>query len=293
MKKIFTLFAALVCGFVLNAKTLYLNPGVWDVDGAKFAIYGSAGEWGWLTGFMAQEGTVYKADVPDNTDVVIFVRLNPNGESPAAPDWKDKWNQTGDLSLEDLGDKNQYNITGWNAGDGEWSVYGGGGDNPGGGGDNPGGGETGKKYWYWKGHVDGEDLNNELEGGIFECGLSSIEVKEDAYLIVIYQEQGVAGVQYGAASFVNDQTHATLSTSGYEKLHIPAGSYTLYLYNNGNGTVELAYEAMNGKTLVACTDGDEAIETTTVQEKARKVFVDGQLRIVRGDKMFDATGRQL
>jgi len=173
-------------------------------------------------------------------------------------------------------------------------VNGGGGDNPGGGGDNPGGGgQTGKKYWYWKGHVDGVDIQNEMDGGIFDCGISSIEVNENAYLFVIYQEQGVAGVQYGAASFVNDQTHATLSTSGYEKLHIPAGSYTLYLYNNGNGTVELAYEAMNGKTLVACTDGDEAIETTTVQEKARKVFVDGQLRIVRGDKMFDATGRQL
>lgn len=171
---------------------------------------------------------------------------------------------------------------------------GGGGDNPGGGGgDNPGGGQTGKKYWYWKGHLDGVDIQNEMDGGIFDCGISSIEVNENAYLFVIYQEQGVAGVQYGAASFVNDQTHATLSTSGYEKLHIPAGSYTLYLYDNGNGTVELAYEPMNGKTLVACTDGDEAIETTTVQEKAHKVFVDGQLRIVRGDKTFDATGRQL
>lgn len=32
---------------------------------------------------------------------------------------------------------------------------------------------------------------------------------------------------------------------------------------------------------------------TPVTEKARKVFIDGQLRIIRGDKMFDATGRQL
>lgn len=32
---------------------------------------------------------------------------------------------------------------------------------------------------------------------------------------------------------------------------------------------------------------------TQVTEKARKVFIDGQLRIIRGDKMFDATGRQL
>ena len=39
--------------------------------------------------------------------------------------------------------------------------------------------------------------------------------------------------------------------------------------------------------------GSQAIEKTEVSEKARKVFIDGQLRIVRGDKMFDATGRQL
>ena len=39
--------------------------------------------------------------------------------------------------------------------------------------------------------------------------------------------------------------------------------------------------------------GNQAIENTPVTEKARKVFIDGQLRIIRGDKMFDATGREL
>ena len=39
--------------------------------------------------------------------------------------------------------------------------------------------------------------------------------------------------------------------------------------------------------------GNQAIENTPVTEKARKVFIDGQLRIICGDKMFDATGRQL
>ena len=39
--------------------------------------------------------------------------------------------------------------------------------------------------------------------------------------------------------------------------------------------------------------GSQTIENTPVTEKARKVFIDGQLRIIRGDKMFDATGRQL
>lgn len=39
--------------------------------------------------------------------------------------------------------------------------------------------------------------------------------------------------------------------------------------------------------------GSQAIENAEVSEKARKIFIDGQLRIVRGDKIYDATGRQL
>jgi hypothetical protein len=40
-------------------------------------------------------------------------------------------------------------------------------------------------------------------------------------------------------------------------------------------------------------ESKQAIENTAVTEKARKVFIDGQLRIMRSDKVFDATGRQL
>lgn len=39
--------------------------------------------------------------------------------------------------------------------------------------------------------------------------------------------------------------------------------------------------------------GSQAIENAEVSEKVRKIFIDGQLRIVRGDKIYDATGRQL
>ena len=39
--------------------------------------------------------------------------------------------------------------------------------------------------------------------------------------------------------------------------------------------------------------GSQAIENTEVTEKAHKVIIDGQLRIVRGGRTFDATGREL
>ena len=157
-------------------------------------------------------------------------------------------------------------------------------------GTNPGG-DTSDAYWYWKGYVDGQDINNEIDGGLFDCGISSIDVMQDGYIFVVYQVHGVPGVQYMAPTYVDGPTHATLTTTGSDKLHIPAGSWTLYLYDNGDGTVELSREQLAGKTLVGC--GGQAIENTSVTEKARKVIIDGQLRIFRGDKMFDATGREL
>lgn len=146
-------------------------------------------------------------------------------------------------------------------------------------------------YWYWKGYKDGQDINNEIDGGLFDCGLSEIEVAQDAYIFVVYQVHGVPGVQYMAPSYVDGPTHATMTTTGSDKLHIPAGNYTLYLYDNGDGTVELAYQSMEGKTLVSC-DG-QGIENTKVDTKAHKTVIDGQLRIIRGEKIYDATGREL
>jgi hypothetical protein len=39
--------------------------------------------------------------------------------------------------------------------------------------------------------------------------------------------------------------------------------------------------------------GNQAVDNTPVVQKAHKMIMDGQLVIIRGDKMFDATGRQL
>lgn len=159
----------------------------------------------------------------------------------------------------------------------------------------PGPQPSGDAYWYWKGYVDGVELNNEMEGGIFYDGLSEISVNEAGYIFVVYQVQGVPGVQYMTDGWLGtDLTHATMSNCGTcdngNKLYIPAGTHTLYLYDNGNGTVELSREPLAGKTLVG---GTQNIENTRVMPKAGKVIIDGELRIVHGDKIFDATGRQL
>ncbi len=132
-------------GVVCNAegKTIYLNTGgasLWETDGAnKFAIWhwqgSQPGAWSsWMT---RVDGNVWKADVSDSSDKVIFCRFNNTASSPI---WNsDMWNQTEDLMP---GSNNLFTITGWGNGksQGAWSTYGTSGGGNQGGGDNPGGG---------------------------------------------------------------------------------------------------------------------------------------------------------
>ena len=151
-------------------------------------------------------------------------------------------------------------------------------------------GEGGNPRYYYKGYIDGQDVEPS-EATIFEHGLAELDVNQDAYIFILYQVDGYPGVQYMTTSYVDGPTHATVTTSGNEKFHLGAGSYTLYLYDNGDGTLEVSTESIPGKKLA--DPQPQGIENTSITEKARKVIIDGQLRIVRGDKIYDATGRQL
>ncbi len=78
-------------------KTLYLKPGVWAADGAKFAVWDiTHSAWSDFMTLAAGETDIYTTTVSAAAAKVIFVRLN--GEA-TAPDWKDKWNQSGDLDI--------------------------------------------------------------------------------------------------------------------------------------------------------------------------------------------------
>ncbi|MGN1051110.1 MAG: alpha-amylase family glycosyl hydrolase [Acutalibacteraceae bacterium] len=102
----------------VDAVMLYLNPGVWDVDGAKFAAYffASESDYTWIE--MTKGSTYYECAAPSGYNSVIFVRLNPAG----GLDWDSKWNQTEDLTISSY---NLYSITGWgqDKSPGTWSNY--------------------------------------------------------------------------------------------------------------------------------------------------------------------------
>lgn len=295
MRKFFTLFAALVCGMAMNAKTLYVNPGTgennWAKDGAVLFVH----SWGAEDSdakLTTLSGEILSAEIPDGNNSLLFVRM-PGGST--AIDWNTKWNQTNDLSIPS--GKNMYTFTGWGGSDGEWSVYSGSGDDPI---TPPDPQPSGAKDYYLKGYrgpTQG-DITTPTAEEFFENGiLADYSFEGDAngkgYFFVLVCEPGtVVGDCYMAASYSED-THITLSKqddSHAEKMGVPAGTVSFYLYDNGDGTLELSTQPMPGKTLVG---GGQGVENTFVNEKAHKMIIDGQLRIIRGDKMFDATGRQI
>ena len=167
----------------------------------------------------------------------------------------------------------------------------------GGGGGGGGGGSTPDAYWYYKGWIDGGDLVNE-EGGfnVFNCGTAHLDVSENAYLFVVFQQNGVQGVQYMAPSYVDGPTQATMTTSGTDKLHIGPGSYTLYLYKEGSDVI-LSTQPISGKTLVSenCGGTGSAIESVKAELDlnapmfdvlGRKVGADYRGIIIQNGKKF-------
>lgn len=299
MKKIFTLFAATVFavgmfagnfGILVNGKTYYQADPFGEQDfqgrdqyktsvslnqGDKWCIYDADNKAPFTIAMEAGEGSA-KGNFTESTDAAtcnvagcydFYIKLK----------WEDNslWVQAGE----------NCSSTGTDISGGQ-----GGGDNPGGQGGGQGGGTSDDSYWYWKGYVDGVDLNNEIEGGLFDGGISEITVNDAGYIFVVYQVHGVPGVQYMASAY-SDATHCTMTTSGGEKLKIPAGTYTLYLYDNGDGTVELSREQLAGKTLV--DGGKSAVENTTISTKITKTIINGQVVIIKDGVRYNLLGAQL
>ena len=284
MKKIFTLFAAALMTLSMSAASYGIL-----VNGKTYFAGEPAGEFEGFTQYLAHvqiaQGDYCQLYDKDNKQAWA-VDLNPASVAGFTRNG-DKYEVTVDgcydfyIKLK-YGQDELYIGNGSDCGTGE-DINGG--DTP-----DPQPGEGGNPRYYYKGYIDGQDVEPS-EATIFEHGLAELEVASDAYIFILYQVDGYPGVQYMTASYVDGPTHATVLTTGGEKFHIGAGDYTLYLYDNGDGTLEVSTEVLPGKKLA--DPQPQGIENTPATEKARKVFIDGQLRIIRGDKMYDATGRQL
>lgn len=162
-----------------------------------------------------------------------------------------------------------------------------------------GGGEDDDINYYAIGWINGADH-----------GEAAYDVYEDQYLFVDgkltidCQMGSYIAIKDHMGNFYYSKTETTIANEsvtmdwangwqGCQKWAIPEGvNYIIIRSASYKGQIKL--ERVDKATYDAYHfGGNQAIENTPVTEKARKVFIDGQLRIIRGDKMFDATGRQL
>ncbi len=127
MKKILLTLIALVMSIGISwaaDKTVYLNPGPWNVDGAVYSIWvfgatNTSENPDKFVAMTAVDGTpYYQVTVPEAYTKIIFVRQNPNGD---LSDWSSKWNQTD--NIETFTDKSLFTITGWNQSDFSYNSY--------------------------------------------------------------------------------------------------------------------------------------------------------------------------
>lgn len=157
-----------------------------------------------------------------------------------------------------------------------------------------------------------EDVNYYVMGWIngADAGEAAYDVFDDQYLFV--DGKITLDCQYGSYIGIKDHKCNYYYFKGEDNCHedkvtldwangwspcqkwaIPEGvNYIIIRDAACKGQIKL--ERVDKATYDAYHWGaSQDIVNAQVTEKARKVFVDGQLRIIRGDKMFDATGRQL
>ena len=166
------------------------------------------------------------------------------------------------------------------------------------GGGQGGGGVEGNPRYYYKGWIDGEDVEPS-EATIFDHGVAEIEFSQQAALFVLYQVDGSQGVQYMTSAWVDGPRHATLTIDGgghHEKWNCPAGTTKLYLYDNGDGSLEISADEIPGKKLADPQPGSgnqNAVEYTATRSNIKKMIVNGQVVIVKDGVRYNLLGAEV
>ena len=153
--------------------------------------------------------------------------------------------------------------------------------------------------YYAIGWINGAD-NGEAAYDLYDDNMLFVDGK----LTIDCQMGSYIAVKDHKGNFYYSRTQTTIENntvtmdwangwSGCEKWAIPEGvNYIIIRSAKFKDHIQL--ERVDKATYDAYHySGSQAIENTEVSEKAHKVIIDGQLRIVRGNRVFDATGREL
>jgi hypothetical protein len=274
MRKILSLFVAVMAVSSLSAKTIYLQANDdWKSFGAVFFVHSWGGAAEADAKLVAVEGEEYlfSADIPDDNNNLLFVRAQ--GECESIPwDTENLWTKTGDLVIPD--GKDCYYLVGWT--DGAWLTHG----------ERPAvsivGNFAGDESWGSGAHPMTVAADNASASVTFALEAGTYEMKvwlEGLYLSLNGEDETLFGIH-------RDWNHAdnvNIVNDGrnFELVADQAGNYT-FTWTFASQNLEVAFPEVV-----------TAVENIQAEGKPVKRIIDGQLIITRDGKTFNILGAEV
>mgnify|MGYP002516092275 FL=1 len=274
MRKIFSFFVAVMAVSSLSAKSIYLQVNDdWKSFGAVFFVHswGGAADADVKLALVEGEEYLFSAEIPNDNNNLLFVRAQ--GDSQSIPwDTENLWTKTSDLVIPE--GKDCYYLVGWT--DGAWLSHG----------DSPAisivGNFKGDESWGSGAYpmtIAGDKASASVTFAL-EAGAYEMKVWLEGFYLSL---NGEGETLYQIHRDWNHADNVNMVNSGrnFELVADQAGDYTF------------TWTFASQNIVVAFPDIPSAVETIQTEGKSVKRIVNGELRIIRDGKSFNALGAEV
>ena len=274
MRKIFSFFVAVMAVSSLSAKSIYLQVNDdWKSFGAVFFVHswGGAADADAKLALVEGEEYLFSAEIPNDNNNLLFVRAQ--GDSQSIPwDTENLWTKTSDLVIPE--GKDCYYLVGWT--DGAWLSHS----------DSPAisivGNFKGDETWGSGAHpmtIAGDKASASVTFAL-EAGAYEMKVWLEGFYLSL---NGEGETLYQIHRDWNHADNVNMVNSGrnFELVADQAGDYTF------------TWTFASQNLVVAFPDIPSAVETIQTEGKSVKRIVNGELRIIRDGKSFNALGAEV
>ena len=275
MQKIFSFFVAVMAVSSLSAKSIYLQVNDdWKSFGAVFFVHswGGAADADAKLALVEGEEYLFSTEIPNDNNNLLFVRAQ--GDSQSIPwDTENLWTKTSDLVIPE--GKDCYYLVGWT--DGAWLSHG----------DSPAisivGNFKGDESWGSGAHpmtIAGDKASASVTFAL-EAGAYEMKVwLEGLYLSL----NGEGETLYQIHRDWNHADNVNMVNSGrnFELVADQAGDYT-FTWTFASQNIEVSFPEKI----------PTPVENIQTDGKTLKRIVNGELRIIRDGKSFNALGAEV
>ena len=275
MRKIFSFFVAVMAVSSLSAKSIYLQVNDdWKSFGAVFFVHswGGAADADAKLALVEGEEYLFSAEIPNDNNNLLFVRAQ--GDSQSIPwDTENLWTKTSDLVIPE--GKDCYYLVGWT--DGAWLSHG----------DSPAisivGNFKGDETWGSGAHpmtIAGDKASASVTFAL-EAGAYEMKVWLEGFYLSL---NGEGETLYQIHRDWNHADNVNMVNSGrnFELVADQAGDYT-FTWTFASQNIEVSFPEKI----------PTPVENIQTDGKSVKRIVNGELRIIRDGKTFNALGAEV